>query len=107
MQTGELDGAARCGFTEANEDGWADVCSYALTISVGVPRVDLNGIQAALFAGCAADSAAAEASRLLRNAKVADAIDAAMAQRAGVTRTFIIDELAPPTVPREYPYCSY
>ena len=28
MQTGELDGAARCGFTEANEDGWADICSY-------------------------------------------------------------------------------
>ena len=56
--------------------------------------VDLNGTQAAIRAGYAADSAAVEASRLLRNAKVADAIDAAMAQRAGVTRTFIIDELA-------------
>lgn len=56
--------------------------------------VDLNGRQAAIRAGHAADNAAIEASRLLRNAKVADAIDAAMAQRAGVTRTFIIDELA-------------
>jgi phage terminase small subunit len=56
--------------------------------------VDLNGRQAAIRAGYAADSAAVEASRLLRNAKVADAIDAAMATRAGVTRTFIIDELA-------------
>ncbi len=30
MQTGELDGVAWCGFTEAYEVGWADVCNYAL-----------------------------------------------------------------------------
>ena len=30
MQTGELDGVAWCGFTEAYEVGWADVCKYAL-----------------------------------------------------------------------------
>ncbi len=34
MQTGELDGVAWCGFTEAYEVGWADVCNYALTNSV-------------------------------------------------------------------------
>jgi TRAP-type mannitol/chloroaromatic compound transport system substrate-binding protein len=30
IQTGELDGVAWCGFTEAYEVGWADVCKYAL-----------------------------------------------------------------------------
>ncbi|MDO5640820.1 MAG: twin-arginine translocation signal domain-containing protein [Paracoccus sp. (in: a-proteobacteria)] len=34
MQTGELDGVAWCGFTEAYEVGWADVCNYALTNSL-------------------------------------------------------------------------
>ncbi len=34
IQTGELDGVAWCGFTEAYEVGWADVCNYALTNSV-------------------------------------------------------------------------
>ncbi len=34
IQTGELDGVAWCGFTEAYEVGWADVCKYALTNSV-------------------------------------------------------------------------
>ncbi|MDN2565632.1 TRAP transporter substrate-binding protein DctP [Aquibium sp. A9E412] len=34
LQTGQLDGVAWCGFTEAYEVGWADVCNYALTNSV-------------------------------------------------------------------------
>ena len=34
MQTGELDGVCWCGFTEAYEVGWADICKYALTNSV-------------------------------------------------------------------------
>ncbi|TDQ81376.1 TRAP-type C4-dicarboxylate transport system substrate-binding protein [Dongia mobilis] len=34
MQTGELDGVAWCGFTEAYEVGWADVCKYALSNSI-------------------------------------------------------------------------
>ncbi|MCC0062939.1 MAG: C4-dicarboxylate ABC transporter [Defluviimonas sp.] len=34
MQTGELDGVAWCGFTEAYEVGWADVCQYALGNSI-------------------------------------------------------------------------
>jgi TRAP-type mannitol/chloroaromatic compound transport system substrate-binding protein len=34
MQTGELDGVAWCGFTEAYTVGWADVCNYALLNNV-------------------------------------------------------------------------
>lgn len=34
MRTGELDGVAWCGFTEAYEVGWADVCNHALANSV-------------------------------------------------------------------------
>lgn len=34
LQTGELDGVAWCGFTEAYEVGWADICNYALTNSI-------------------------------------------------------------------------
>jgi TRAP-type mannitol/chloroaromatic compound transport system substrate-binding protein len=34
IQTGQLDGVAWCGFTEAYEVGWADVCNYALTNNV-------------------------------------------------------------------------
>lgn len=34
LQTGELDGVAWCGFTEAYEVGWADICNYALSNSV-------------------------------------------------------------------------
>jgi TRAP-type C4-dicarboxylate transport system substrate-binding protein len=37
MRTGELDGVAWCGFTEAYEVGWADVCNYALTNSSPAP----------------------------------------------------------------------
>ena len=34
LQTGELDGVAWCGFTEAYEVGWADICNYALTNNI-------------------------------------------------------------------------
>lgn len=34
MQTGELDGVAWCGFTEAYEVGWAKICNYALLNNV-------------------------------------------------------------------------
>ena len=34
MQTGELDGVCWCGFTEAYEVGWADICSYALSNAI-------------------------------------------------------------------------
>ncbi|MFD1378352.1 type 2 periplasmic-binding domain-containing protein [Fodinicurvata halophila] len=34
LQTGELDGVAWCGFTEAYEVGWADICNYALSNNV-------------------------------------------------------------------------
>ena len=34
LQTGQLDGVAWCGFTEAYEVGWADICKYALSNSI-------------------------------------------------------------------------
>jgi TRAP-type mannitol/chloroaromatic compound transport system substrate-binding protein len=34
LQTGELDGVAWCGFTEAYEVGWAGLCKYALSNSI-------------------------------------------------------------------------
>ena len=34
LQTSELDGVAWCGFTEAYEIGWADVCKYALSNNI-------------------------------------------------------------------------
>ncbi len=34
LQTGVLDGVAWCGFTEAYEVGWADICNYALLNNV-------------------------------------------------------------------------
>ena len=34
LQTGELDGVAWCGSTEAYEVGWADICNYALLNNV-------------------------------------------------------------------------
>lgn len=34
LQTGQLDGVAWCGFTEAYEVGWADICNYALSNSI-------------------------------------------------------------------------
>ena len=34
MRTGDLDGVAWCGFTEAYEVGWADVCNYALSNAI-------------------------------------------------------------------------
>ncbi len=49
--------------------------------------VDLNGTQAAIRAGYPAKTAHVQGSRLLRNAKVADAI--ALAQQARSARTFI------------------
>jgi TRAP-type mannitol/chloroaromatic compound transport system substrate-binding protein len=34
MQTGEIDGVAWCGITEAYEVGWADICSHFLTNNI-------------------------------------------------------------------------
>lgn len=34
MQTGEIDGVAWCGITEAYEVGWADICDYFLTNNI-------------------------------------------------------------------------
>lgn len=58
--------------------------------------IDLNGTQAVLRAGhnSKPTSAAVTASRLLRNANVAEAIDKGLQERGGTTRTRIVDELA-------------
>lgn len=56
--------------------------------------VDLNGTQAAIRAGYAKSGAAVEAHRQLRNAKIAAAINEALAERTGITRMRIVDELA-------------
>ena len=56
--------------------------------------VDLNGTQAAIRAGYSEASAHTTAHDLLRNPKVADAIDTALAESPGITRARIVDELA-------------
>lgn len=59
--------------------------------------VDLNGTRAAIRAGYAEKSAFVHASRLLRNAKVADAIDAAMqarGERTKIDQDRVVKELA-------------
>jgi phage terminase small subunit len=59
--------------------------------------VDLNGTQAAIRAGYAAGSASVTASRLLANAKIAEAIAAgqgAREKRTGVTADRVVAELA-------------
>lgn len=56
--------------------------------------VDLNGTQAAIRAGYAAGSAHVQAHGLLRDHKIAAAIDRAMSENPGVTRARIVEELA-------------
>jgi phage terminase small subunit len=56
--------------------------------------VDLNGTQAAIRAGYSTDSARQIASENLSKPYIAEAIDKALADRGGITRTRIVDELA-------------
>ena len=56
--------------------------------------VDLNATQAAVRAGYSKSTAHAIGWQLLRRPAVAEAIDKALAERPGITRTRIIDELA-------------
>jgi phage terminase small subunit len=56
--------------------------------------VDLNGTQAAIRAGYSEHTANQLAYQLLRKPKVAEAVALAMAERPGVTRARIVDELA-------------
>lgn len=56
--------------------------------------VDLNGTQAAIRAGYSMKTASEQAYQLLRTAKVAEAVDKALAEKPGITRTRIVDELA-------------
>jgi phage terminase small subunit len=56
--------------------------------------VDLNGTQAAIRAGYSADSARNIAAENLAKPYIAAAIDAAMAATPGITRSWVVNELA-------------
>lgn len=56
--------------------------------------VDLNGTQAAIRAGYSPDSARSIASENLTKPNIAEAVDKALAERGGITRTRIVDELS-------------
>lgn len=59
--------------------------------------IDLNGTRAAIRAGYSVKTAAEQASRLLRNVKVQEAIETAMARRSrrtGVIQDRVLNELA-------------
>lgn len=59
--------------------------------------IDLNATQAAIRAGYAESGASVEGSRLLANAKIKAAVDAAMqnrAERVGITADMVLAELA-------------
>ncbi len=79
---------------KSSKPAWAAGLTNRQWMFVEEYPVDLNGTQAAIRAGYAESGAAVEAHRLLRNAKIAAAISAALAERTGVTQTRIVDELA-------------
>jgi hypothetical protein len=56
--------------------------------------IDLNGTQAAIRAGYSRESARSIACENLTKPDIAEAIDRALAERPGITRTRIVDELA-------------
>jgi len=56
--------------------------------------IDLNGGAAAIRAGYAESGAYVEAHRLLRNANIAEAVAELTTQRTGLTKAWIVDELA-------------
>lgn len=73
---------------------WAEGLTGRQWMFVEEYLVDLNGTQAAIRAGYSADTASAGACQLLRNIKIAAAIDRALSERPGVTRARIVEELA-------------
>jgi phage terminase small subunit len=70
---------------ELNHRQWLFVREYL---------VDLNGTRAAIRAGYSEASAHVTAHELLKNPKIANAIDAALAESPGITRARIVDELS-------------
>jgi phage terminase small subunit len=73
---------------------WHDGLTDRQRVFVEEYLVDLNGTQAAIRAGYSPDSARSIASENLTKPNIAAAVDAALAERPGVTRARIVDELA-------------
>ena len=73
---------------------WAEALTDKQWMFIEEYLVDLNGTQAALRAGYSADTASSIAYENLRKPQIAEAIDNALAERPGVTRARIVDELA-------------
>lgn len=73
---------------------WADGLADKERVFVEEYLIDLNARQAGIRCGYAPDSASNSARKMLDKPSVADAIDKALAERPGITRARIVDELA-------------
>lgn len=73
---------------------WADGLADKERVFVEEYLIDLNGRQACIRCGYAESSASNDARKMLDKPNVAAAIDKALAERPGITRTRIVDELA-------------
>jgi phage terminase small subunit len=73
---------------------WAEGLADKERVFVEEYLIDLNGRQAAIRCGYQPGSASNDARRMLDKPSVAAAIDKALAERPGITRTRIVDELA-------------
>lgn len=78
----------------AKSQGWRDGLTRKQQRFVEEYLIDLNATQAAIRAGYSAKTAGQGGGQLLKNIQIAAAIDAALAENPGVTRTRIVDELA-------------
>lgn len=73
---------------------WAEGLADKERVFVEEYLIDLNGRQAGIRCGYHAGNASNEARRMLDKPAVAAAIDKALAERPGISRTRIVDELA-------------
>jgi phage terminase small subunit len=73
---------------------WADGLADSERVWVEEYLIDLNGRQAGIRCGYQPGNASNEARRMLNKPAVAAAIDKALAERPGISRTRIVDELA-------------
>lgn len=90
----------------AASSGWRENLTPKQARFVEEYLVDLNGTQAAIRAGYSENSAAEIAWQTLRRPHVAEAVDRLLAERPGVTRTRIIDELAKVGFANMYDYIA-
>jgi phage terminase small subunit len=73
---------------------WAEGLADKERVFVEEYLIDLNGRQAGIRCGYQAGNASNDARRMLNKPEVAAAIDKALAERPGITRSRIVDELA-------------